>query len=224
MTTTYQTIIDKAEIVLQDEQTDQTIRRWPEAEMLTWATDAEREIAKLKEDAYPVISVVQLTAGSQQTLTGFTVQLMDVLCNMSTDGTTRGNVVSVVDKALMNSFNPGWMAETAKAYVTHVIYDSLRSPKLFWVYPQSTGTNYLEIMCNELPDNGSKVIGDNMLLADEYANAMLHYIIAMCYAKDTDIPNSQGRLKTHLDFFLETLGRKEASEEIYHPKRKRGSV
>jgi len=224
MTTTYQTIIDKAEIVLQDEESDQSIRRWSETEMLGWAKDAELEIAKLKQDSYPVIEVVKLLAGSQQALPTRATQLMDVLSNMSTDGTTRGDVVSVVDKALMNSFNPSWMTETATSVCTHVIYDTLRSPKIYWVYPQSTGTNYLEIMCNKLPDNDSVVIGDNIMMPDEYGNSMLHYIIAMCFAKDYDIPNSQSRLGIHMGIFLEGLGRKEAGEEIYHPKRTEGSV
>jgi hypothetical protein len=224
MSTTYQTIIDKAEIVLQDAESDQTLRRWPESEILTWATDSEIEIAKLKEDSYPVIEVVKLVEGSQQPLPDRATQLMDVLSNMSTDGTTRGDIVSVVDKKLMNAINPSWMVDTAKSFCTHVIYDTLRSPKIYWVYPQSTGTNYLEIMCNKLPDNGAKVIGDDILLADEYTNSMLHYILAMCFAKDFDIPNSQARTAIHMNIFLESLGRKEMAEEMYHPKRTKGNV
>jgi hypothetical protein len=224
MSTTYQTIIDKAEIVLQDAEDNQTLRRWPESEILTWATDAEIEIAKLKGDSYPVIEVVQLAAGSQQSLPDRATLLMDVLSNMSTDGTTRGDIVSVVDKKLMNAINPGWMTDTAKTVCTHVIYDTLRSPKLYWVYPQSTGTNYLEIMCNKLPDNVSKVIGDDILLPDEYSNSMLHYILAMCFAKDFDIPNSQARTGIHMNIFLESLGRKEMAEEMYQAKRTKGNV
>ena len=221
MAKTYQSIIDKAEIILQDEDSDQSTRRWTETEMLGWATDSEEQIALLKTDSYPVVEAVALAAGSQQSLPTRGLQLMDVLCNMGTDGLTRGNVASVVEKSLMNAINPGWMSDTATAVVTHVIYDSKRAPKLFWVYPKSDGTNYLEIITGKLPDNSSKVIGDDILMPDEYGNAMLHYIVAMCFAKDIDISNSGARTAAHMNIFLETLGRKEATEEIYHPKKTR---
>jgi hypothetical protein len=187
--------------------------------MLTWATDSEIEIAKMKPDSYPVIEVVALAAGSQQSLPARATQLLDVLCNMRTDGTTRGNIIQVVEKKLMNAINPGWMADTAVSSVTHVIYDTKRSPKLYWVYPQSTGINYIELITSKLPDNGSKVIGDDTLLADEYSNSMLHYILAMCFAKDLDIPNSAQRVAGHMDIFLDSLGRKEVAEGFYSPKK-----
>jgi len=221
MAETYQSIIDKAEIILQDEDSDQTTRRWTEAEMLGWVKDGETEIAKLKTDSYPVVEAVALAAGSQQSLPTRAVMLLDVLSNMGTDGLTRGDVVEVVDKKLMNAINPGWMADTANAVVTHVIYDSKRAPKLFWVYPKSTGTNYLEVMTGKLPDNGSKVIGDDIMMEDEYANSLLHYCLALCFSKDTDIENSFLRTKGHMDIFLESLGRKEGAEEIYSPKKNR---
>ena len=219
MAKTYQSIIDKASLVLQDEDTNQSTRRWDDTEMLTWAHDSELEIAKFKPDSYPVVEVVALASGSQQSIPTRATQLLDVLCNMSTDGTTRGNIIQVVEKKLMNAINPGWMADTAVAAVTHVIYDHKRMPKLYWVYPKSAGNNYIEIVTNKLPDNESNVIGDNILLDDEYANVMLHYILAMCYSKDLDIPNSAQRVAGHMNFFLDSLGRKELAEEIYGPKK-----
>jgi hypothetical protein len=222
MAKTYQSIIDKAEIILQDEDSDQTTRRWTETELLGWAKDGEEQIATLKSDAYPVVTVVALAAGSQQSLGGTrAVNLIDVLCNMGTDGSTRGDVVEVVEKGLMNAVNPGWMSDTANTTVTHVIYDSKRTPKLFWVYPKSPGTNYLELVLGELPDNDSKVIGDNIMVADEYGFVLMHFIIAMAFAKDTDIPNSGARVQQHMNLFLEGLGRKEATEEIYNPMKTR---
>jgi len=223
MAETYASVIDKAEIILQDEDSDQTTRRWTETEMLGWVKDGEIEIAKLKADSYPVVEAVALSAGSQQSLPTRAVQLLDVLCNMGLDGTTRGDVVEVVEKSLMNAINPGWMADTANAVVTHVIYDTKRSPKIYWVYPKSTGTNYLEIMTASLPDNTGVVISDDLLLEDEYANALMHYCLAMCFAKDTDIEASMARTRGHMDIFLESLGRKEATEEIYNPNKTRNT-
>ena len=181
MTTTFQAIIDRAEIVLMDEDSDQTIRRWNETELLGWATDAENEIVKQKPDTNPVVETVALASGSQQSLPALALQLLDVLSNMGTDGTTRGNVVDVVEKKIMNAVNPSWMVDTANVVVKHVIYDTKRAPKLFWVYPQSTGTNYIEIMTGALPDNSGAVIGDDITIRDEYLVPMMHYILAKSY-------------------------------------------
>lgn len=221
MATTYQQIIDKAEIVLMDEDADQTVRRWTETELLGWATDAEREVVKLKPDTNPVVETVALASGSQQSLPSTAMQLLDVLSNMGTDGTTRGDVVEVVEKKIMNAINPGWMADTANAVVTHVIYDTKRSPKLFWAYPQSTGTNYLEIMTSKLPDNTAAVIGDSITIGDEYLIAMMHYILAMSYIKDLDIPNSAERAAIHQRLFTAMVQNREISEETYNPKKSR---
>jgi hypothetical protein len=219
MSTTYQGIINKVALVLQDEDTEQTTRRWKESELLMWAKDAELEIAKLKTDSYPVVEVVSLSAGSQQSLPTRAVMLLDVLSNFSTDGTTRGDVITVVERSLMNTLNPGWMSDAFNTVVKHVIYDTKRAPKLYWVYPQSNGGNYIELLTAKLPDNDSNVIGDNILMEDEYANSMLHYILAMSFAKDFDIPQSAARTAAHMNIFFESLGRKEAAEEIYGPKR-----
>lgn len=221
MSQTYQQIIDKAEIILQDEDTTQSTRRWNEAELLGWAQDAEIEISKTKLDSYPVVEVVQMSAGSQQSLPSRGIQLLDVMSNMSTDGTTRGNIVSVVDKKLMNVLDPGWMAEAAATVITHVIYDTKRAPKLYWIYPKSTGNNYLELMTAKMPDNGSKVIGDAIMLDDDYANTMLHFMLAMCFSKDLDIPQSAQRVTAHMNVFLDSLGRKEVGEQVYSPKKTR---
>jgi hypothetical protein len=222
MSRTYQQVIDDAELLLQDEATDQTVRRWTETELLGWATKAEQEISKLKPDSYPVISTNALAAGSLQSLPSASHQLLDVLSNMGTTGTTRGDVVSVVERKYMNALNPGWMSDTANAVVTHVIYDVKRNPKKYWVYPQSTGTNYLEIMTSDLPANTSKVIGDNIMLGDEYAYPMLHFIVGHAYMKDTDIPQSAALSQAHINMFMQLLGLKEIGEAKYHPKRTTG--
>ncbi|MHC4757104.1 MAG: phage adaptor protein [Planctomycetota bacterium] len=221
MTTTYQAIIDKAERILIDEGSDQTTRRWTETELLGWATESEGEIAKLKPDSYPVVETVALASGSQQSLPTSAIQLLDVLCNMGTNGTTRGDVVEVVEKKIMNAINPGWLSDTANTTVTHVIYDTKRSPKLYWVYPKSPGTNYLEIMTTKLPDNSSKVIGDNILLGDEYTTAMMHYILFNSFLKDLDIPSSSERANVHQRIFNGLLGIRETAEETYNPKKTR---
>lgn len=222
MAVTYQSIIDKVELLLQDEEEDQSLRRWKESELLTWAKDGEKETVRLKPDSNSIIETVQLTAGPVQALPSRAIQLLEVISNMGTDGSTRGNIISVVDKLLMDSVQPNWMCATAANTVTHVIYDPTRAPKIYWVYPQSTGNNYIEIMTGKLPDNASKVIGDTVILAEEYENALLHFILAMAFAKDSDIPQSGERMLTHMTTFLNMLGRRDLLEDLISPQKIKG--
>ncbi|NIT57172.1 MAG: hypothetical protein GWN00_13345 [Aliifodinibius sp.] len=215
--TTYQTVIDKAELLLQDEETDQNLRRWTETELMTWAKDGEKEIVKIKPDANAVIESVQLGSGSAQTLPSRAIQLLDVLSNMGTNGSTRGNIISVVERSLMDAIQPDWMITTAADVVTHVIYDPKRVPKIYWVYPQSTGNNYIEIITGKLPDNGSNLISDDLEVGEEYENALLHYILAMAFAKDSDIPQSGERMVGHMTTFLNMLGRMDLVEQLINP-------
>lgn len=216
MAITAQSIVNKAELILQDSDND----RWTEPDLFTWLKLGENEIVKLKPDANPVIESVLLTSGSQQTLPSGAVQLLDVLCNMGTDGSTRGNIVSVVERKLMNSIDPGWMAATAQAYCTHVIYDPKRSPKMFWVYPQSTGTNYLEIMTGKLPTPIS-AIDQNINLGDEYESALMHFVLAMAFGYDAEYTASGNTAVMHYQLFQEMLGIRDATEDHITPKRTR---
>jgi hypothetical protein len=219
MAITYQTVIDKAELLLQDEETDQDLRRWTETELLTWAKDGEKEIVRIKPDANSVIEVVELSAGPMQALPDRAIQLLDVLSNMGTTGSTRGNIISVVERQIMDAIKPDWMIATAADVVTHVIYDPVRSPKTYWVYPQSTGDNYIEIITGKLPDNESNVIGDNLEIGEEYESSLLHFILAMSFAKDSDVLQSGERMIGHMSAFLNMLGRRDLAEELITPKK-----
>jgi hypothetical protein len=223
-TKTYQSIIDKAEIILQDTSATASERRWPESELLIWAKDAEHEIAKFKPDAYSVVSVNLLTSGSLQDIPSTALFLIDVLCNMGTDGTTRGDIVTAVERQWMDTIEPGWMKATANNIVKHIIYDPKRLPKKYWVYPQSTGSNYLELITGSLPDNSSKLISDVIMLGDEYANSILYYILTMAYGKDADIPQSAERSVGAYQQFMQSVQMIDQQEDLDNPKRKRGEI
>lgn len=220
MAKTYQSVIDKAELILQDESND----RWDEADHMIAAQEGENEMVKDKPDINPVISTNLLTAGSQQSLPSDAIQLMDVLCNMGlTPGTTRGDVVSVVDRKIMNAFNPGWLSDTASATVTHVIYDVKRAPKYYWVYPQSTGTNYLEIMTSDLFANSAKVIANDIMIPEHYDVALMHYILARAFTIDNEQPANAERAQAHYSLYLSALMGRDSLENRMHPKRTRES-
>lgn len=217
MTTTAQSIIDKAEITLQDT----TNIRWSEAELLGYLNDGQEAIVLLKPDANAVIETVQLASGSIQdlpTLASTAILLMDVTNNMGTDGSTRGNAISIADRGTMDACFPGWMIDTANTTVKHVIYDSKKLPKKFWVYPQSDGTNYIEIITSQTPTAVASV-GNNISIGDEYAVLLQDYILYKAFAKDAEYNDGGQRANMHLQLFIQAVNGRDDNEMAMRPVR-----
>lgn len=196
--------------------TDSTYYRWDPTEMLFWMNDAGREIVTIKPDANAVVEIVQLTSGIYQTLPTRATMLMDVMCSVGTDGLTRGTSVTVVEREYMDRIKPNWRVATASSVVEHVIYDSLRMPKAFWVYPKSDGTNYLEIVTSKIPTEMTG-ISEVLPLGDEYLNAYVQYVLAMCYSKDVEDNYSVQKAEMHMQMFYKMIGVREMNEKRITP-------
>jgi len=215
MSTAASVIMDKAKIILKDP----TPTRWPEAETLDWLIEGQGQIVTLKPDANAVMEAVALDAGTIQSLPSTATQLLDATYNMgATPGDTYGNAVTIVDRAMMDACYPGWQTETAAAVVKHVIYDPIKMPKKFWVYPKSTGANYLQIITAKIPATIAAK-ADNINLADEYVPVLLDWILFRCFSKDAEYNLSMERALAHLESFQMALGIRENSETKFAPRR-----
>lgn len=147
-----QSIIDRAEIILQDT----TNVRWSESELIGWLNDGQREIVLLRPSANTINSAVQLVAGTKQSLPAGGLQLVKITRNMGTTGTDAGNMISSALQMDMDAVNPNWHSEAAKAIVKNYIYDE-RDPRVFYVYPQqpSSSRGYVEMVYSKPPVNVS---------------------------------------------------------------------
>lgn len=201
MAQTAQNVIDKAKIILQE---DEAQVHWDDMELLGWLNSGQRELVREKPDANPVMQTVQLAAGPTQDLPVGSILLLDVTCNMGITGTTPGNAVTVIERNLMDKIMPSWRTVTADDTVLNVIYDSKRLPKKFWVYPQSPGDNYLEIVTADLPADIARK--DALTVGDEYALALMHFVIAMAMTKDADYVLNEQRAIAHYNQFLTSIG------------------
>lgn len=205
-TITAQQIIDKAEIVLQDT----TNIRWPEAELLTWLNDSQREIAMLRPDVSNVTASMALVAGTRQSLPAAAAALIEVRRNMGTTGTTAGEAIRKVPVSILDSQVPNWHTGTATASVKHYVYDP-RTPRIFYIYPPSLGTTQVEI-AYDAPPAAVATIAGVISIDDEYSNAMLEYILFRAYSKDNeDIGNAQ-RAAAHRQMFDAMMGAKAQSD------------
>ena len=73
---------------IKDTLQDTTSVRWPEAELLRYINDAQREIVNFRPDSSATTANVQLVTGTKQTLPSGGLRLIKLTRNM--DGTSGG--------------------------------------------------------------------------------------------------------------------------------------
>lgn len=208
-TLTAQSTIDKVVGILQDP----LHATWLEADLLAYYNDGTREIVVLKPDANVVNASVQLVAGAKQAIPAGGIAIVDITTNMGA-GTTRGNAITLVDKAILGAVLPGWASATPAATVIHWIFDP-KDPKVFYVYPPqpATAMGYVEMLYSVPP--AAVAIGAVSPIDDGYENALINFILYRAWLK------KQPALATgYWNLFLSGLGLREQQEAQDDPSRK----
>ena len=222
-------IITRVRAILQD---DGGIR-WPEAELLLWISDAQREICLLKPDAGAVNDIVKLRANTtKQTLTGVEFdgsgnppagnRLLKVIRNIHTTdfadntGNGAGRSIRLVSRRVLDSQFPDWHDPSAAtgdaAFIStggnikHYSFDEI-DPETFYVFPGvASGQNiYIEILYSKVPaDVGAA--SDVIDIPDIYANSITDYVCYRAFTKDADYAANAGRAASHYNAFATNLG------------------
>lgn len=209
-TLTAQAIIDKTEVILQDPSN----LTWAETDHLTNLIDGIREICKIKPDAYITNAPVQLVAGAKQSAPAGASLILDITRNMGITGTTPGDAITLIDRAVMNAVLPGWNTATAAATVIHWMYDP-KDPKVFYVYPPQPGTatGYVEMECMAQP--AAIIISAAIPIDDDYENALLNFMLYRAWLK------KQPQLASgYWSLFLSDLGADKQAEDAENPNLK----
>lgn len=178
-------LISRASTILQD---DEHVR-WPVPELLEWMNDAAREIILRRPSARAVTQALALKAGTQQDIQDPSVQLLDVVRNLGSDGLTPGRAVRRVERQLLDDQCPDWHMERKKSSIRHYTYDD-RSTKSFYVYPPAVAGVQVEVLVSQLPP----VIAAATEAIDmplEYLNAMVNYMAYRAFSKDSEYAQAQ---------------------------------
>lgn len=224
MTVTVQSVVDRAQTVLQDT----TGVRWPVvAELVLWVNDAQREIALLKPDASAVNATVTLATGTKQAIPSAGNRLLGVVRNMSAaSGGTGKRAVRLVDRAVLDSQTPDWHDPTVTgsaahtAVVKHFIYDET-NPRNFYVYPGVAGNAYLEILYSSNPVTVAQ--SGNLSIPDIFANAVMNYVLYMAYMKDAEYASNAQRASSHFQLFVTSVTGKAQVDTIINPNAASGT-
>lgn len=205
MTVAVNTIVESAQVVLQDAGAI----RWATAELVKWLNDAQREIVLMKPDAGATTATMALVAGTKQSIPAGGNRLLKVVRNMSAlDGVGR-KVVRLVEQEALDASVPNWhdpstTGDAAHANVVKNYCYSEQNPRVFYVYPGAKNTSaWLEIVYSA--DPVAATAGGNIGLPDIYANAILDYILFRAFSKESDHSAQQARSEQHYKLFLTSI-------------------
>ncbi len=193
-----QTIIDKAEIVIQDN----TNVRWPAAELLGWLNDGQREVCVVRPDAYTKSITHNLTVSeTKQTIPSDGIRVIDVVRNSTGTKTAIRNI----SRKILDDQIPDWHSAGENTIVKWFCYDD-RDPTRFYTYPVQPASNpgSVELVYSCSPPDVA-AIGNAISIPDIFANALMDYLLYRAYQKDVEYANNEKRLADAYAAFLRSL-------------------
>lgn len=204
-------VISRAQIIIQDA----TGTRWPEPELLDWLNDGQREVVLFKPNACVKNKSVPLVAGTKQVIPSDGIALVAVRRNMGVNGTTPGEVITLIDRRIMDDQRRGWHVDDPDTTVVHYMFEQ-DDQKHFYVYPPQPATPHqVELVFSAAPDS---VTAEQALSIDDiYANALVDYIVYRAFSKDVDYAANDGRADLHYRRFASALGIKLQNEGRTRP-------
>lgn len=206
-TITVSSVVSRVATLLQDA----TNIRWPQAELLDYLNDGQREIVLYKPNAFVKNSSVKLITGTKQTIPADGVQLIDVVRNLGTSGTTPGKAVRITMREILDAQLPDWHTITGTSEVRHYMYSPL-DPKTFYVYPPQPAANqgYVELIYGAAPTDATLV--SVITIDDIYQTVLVDYMMYRAYSKDSEYSADANRAQSHQAAYIASLTGKARSE------------
>jgi hypothetical protein len=185
-------VIDGVDDLLQDGQGI----RWPRDLRLRWLNEGQLAIIGLRPDAKSVTKPLTLIAGELQRLPSDAIRLLDITRNIGARG------ITFVSREVMTDLTTSWFTETPARLVKHYTYDT-RLPKEFEVYPPVI--NGLQVLgrYSVLPIACASE-ADSLDIDDTYAPALVRYIAAQCFMRNTET-DDVSKFQLHMGSFVTLL-------------------
>ena len=208
---------------IQDTLQDTTSVRWPEAELLRYINDAQREIVNFRPESSATTANVQLVAGTKQTLPSGGLRLIKITRNMNgtSSSATGKRAIRIVNVDILNTQEPDWNDPTVSGdaqhgtVVKHYIFDE-DDPRNFYVYPGVNGNAYVEIVYSAAPTDLSSA-SSTISVDDIYANAIIDFVLYRAYMKDAEYAGNAQRASNHYQLFTASIGQGSQSQSLLNP-------
>lgn len=199
---TPQTIITAVRYLYNDSETDPSLQRKLDAELLGYVNEGIKEISILVPNLFNSIRSLTCTAGAvEQTLAFADAQaIVDVPCIHG------AGALTVFDWDTMNQFRPGWRADTAGPAKQWCRRQG--DPLRFFIYPPAPVSQTLDVMYVHNPTDYA--LTDTITeLPYGYAGALVDYVVYRAESSDDEHSNS-GRAAASYQAFTSKLGVKGA--------------
>jgi hypothetical protein len=174
-------------------------KRWSDDELLSWLSDGQRTCVSMDPSLGDVTDGLKLAVGTLQTLPDTAFMLLDVIRNLGTTGTTPGRVVTPITRENLDRTDPNWHFSRRSEVTQHFIYDP-RNPLLYYVYPPSTGSNYLEVSRAENPPDITSLTAA-ISIPDLYQTPLFDYTMFRAHQKDSDYAAGDQKAQAYLQLF-----------------------
>ena len=192
---------------------DTAFTTWTEESLLEYITSAQEAVVFYRPDEYSLVTTLQLAAGSKQDLPTAARRLLDVKRNMGADGLTPGRPINNVEEEALDLFEIA--PESPSAVTKDFSYDE-RTPRTFYVYPPSDGTNYIELSYSRTPPVVTAG-GEELVVSDIYRNPVIQWVMFRAYSIEGDSASSQQRAQEHEASFYQMMGIKFQRDVQYSP-------
>ena len=208
---------------IQDTLQDTNSVRWPEAELLRYINDAQREIVNFRPESSATTANVQLVAGTKQTLPSGGLRLIKITRNMNgtSSSATGKRAIRIVNVDILNTQEPDWNDPTVSGdaahgtVVKHYIFEE-DDPRNYYVYPGVDGNAYVEIVYSAAPTDLANTSA-TISVDDIYANAIIDFVLYRAYMKDAEYAGNAQRAQNHYQLFTASIGQGGQSAMLLDP-------
>lgn len=169
MSVTSDSVLEKAARLLGDTPNE----HWPAPTLLNYLNEAQLDIATEVGGSSTTEVAVTCVEGARQVLPA------GGLSPLAIAG------VREVSKEMMDREQVDWQTAVTKDNASTMWMPNLHADEEFYVYPPRTATpGTITVEYNVAPSEVT--LGDNLSIGDEYANALVNYIVARGLSEDTD--------------------------------------
>lgn len=208
-------LLDQVAEILQDEPNV----TWTEAQLIAWLNDAQLAVAQIRPDASSEMTTLKLAAGTtEQKLASGGIRLLSVTHNMGSDGTTPGDAIDLVERAVKDALERGWRSADGAIVVDEYIFDE-RLPTEFSVSPPTHPTTDVNIRLGQaIVPKSIAVVGDSIAVDDVYSPALQEWMLYKAFGRDSEETPNHARSESHKVTFGALLTGKFQADAAVSPK------
>lgn len=196
---------------------DPTQTTWTQENALLYLNQALLWCAMLRPESTVKTTILDLVAGTKQTLPADCLQLVTCYRNVDADGLPIGSTIRLVDRVALDAVQSAWHYANPSRNVDEYFVDE-RTPSLFWTNPLMNGVRVeIAYSCSPEPITDSEQL---IPLLDSYLPAVLEYMLYRALTRDSRLTELGQKGFKHLANAFQFLGLKYKGAQETSPLQK----